>query len=109
MANYTSPPWAADRPGHGLTAIRDKDGDVVCLIPHKNSEEEVAGNAALVSLAPELFRSVHDLLMVMRKSDAEIGGTCSGEEWDNAVDDAEALLEMLAEDGVTIAEAANAP
>lgn len=105
MAAYTNSPWWADK-GDEVTVIRGSDGDSICAMRRNSGDrlqEEQDANAALIAMAPEMFRSLHDLMRVMRKSDAEgAEGGCCSDEWDGALEDAEALIDLLTEEGVVI-------
>lgn len=108
MGAYTDAPWFAERSEEAIV-IRGPDGDSICAmrrITGDRSAEEQDANAALIALAPELFRSVRELISVMRRSDVESsdGKSCSGEEWDTALEDAQSLLDLLAEEGVQLGE-----
>lgn len=107
MATYTEPPWYKDSNDETII-IRGSDGDSICAMRRATGDRlpaEQDANATLMYLAPELFRAVVDLVSVMRKSDVEvcgIGEVCDSEKWDRAIDDAEALIELLADEGVQI-------
>ena len=101
MGAYTKPVWMEDFPDDGVTVIRDLDGKPICLIPHTRPPAETAANVALITLVPELFRAVCELVAVMRASDAESMTTdtgCNSDDWDAALDDAQSLIDLLAED-----------
>lgn len=107
MASYTNPPWFKDG-DEEIIIIRGSDGDSICAMRRETGDRlpgEQDANAALMYLAPELFRAVVDLVAVMRKADAEAApyrGCVSSEEWDSALDDAQALIDLLADEGVKI-------
>lgn len=106
MAEYTNPPRFKDG-NDEVIIIRGSDGDSICAMKRATGDrlpEEQDANATLMYLAPELFRAVVDLVSVMRKSDVEIDQQteCTGEEWDRALDDAESLINLLGDEGVTI-------
>lgn len=106
MATYTQPPWFKDGDKE-IIIIRGSDGDSIAAMRRATGDrlpEEQDANAALMYLAPELFRAVVDLVSVMRRTDVETphADTCSGEEWDRALDDAQALIDLLADEGVQI-------
>lgn len=111
MAGYTQPAWLAERGNDNYIAIRDfASGNVIALLPTDAAirpQKETAGNAELIALAPELFRSVCELVAVMRDSDVELspGKSVESEIWDAAMDEAQVLIELLAESGVTLNEA----
>jgi len=101
-----APPWWHDKVEmSGTGIIRAADGSVVCVLPAQNYDNpaDLDHNAALIALAPELAKVVSDLASAMRKSDVEQspGAVCDSEEWDAALDDAQSLLDLLAEDGVS--------
>lgn len=107
MSKHTKAPWIVGVWGEGHIVL-DADGAPVCAMPGNlnRSAEEAAANAELVALAPELFRSVCELVAVMRASDVEVnpGKSCDSDAWDAALDDAQALLDLLAEDDVSLLE-----
>lgn len=83
------------------------DGYAVCGLPHiARTTDESTANAELIALAPELFRSICELVAVMRASDVEAnpGKTCDSDAWDTALDDAQALIDLLAEDDASLVE-----
>jgi hypothetical protein len=101
-----NPPWWHDKiEMSGTGIIRAADGSVVCVLSAPNYENpaDLEHNAALIALAPELGQALSALVSVMRKSDVEQspGADCDSEEWDAALDDAQSLLDLLAEDGVS--------
>lgn len=102
MSKHTQGPWMAVTMDGGRVVL-DTDGAPVCALPDnlKRSAEEMAANAELIALAPELFRSVGELVAMMRASDVEkvgCGITCDSDDWDAALEEAQALLDLLAED-----------
>lgn len=106
MANYTAPPWFKDVHDE-VIIIRGSDGDSICAMRRATGDrlpEEQDSNAVLLYLAPELFRAVVDLVSVMRRCDGEIphDRRCTDEEWCSALEDATALIDLLAEEGVKI-------
>lgn len=114
MAGYTQPAWLTE---HGnYIAIRDfASGNVIALLPTDTAIrplKETTGNAELIALAPELFRSVCELTRLTRQIiDLKIsGGTPDDltfslcEEFDVALDDGEALIELLADSGISLEE-----
>lgn len=109
MSKYTKGPWmAVDLDGGRL--VVDTDGAPICALPTiKRSAEEVAANAELIALAPELFRAVCELVAVMRASDVESEPfqSLDSDTWDAALDEAQALIDLLADEGVTPEEAAD--
>ena len=113
MIPSTNHPWWSDI-GDDAIVIRDKDGDAVCAMPRKNdlqASQDQESTAELLAMAPELFVSLHALLDVMRRSDIELAQSlefpaCTGEEFDVALDDAQALVDLLAEAGVTLGASA---
>lgn len=108
MAAQTNAPWWADKSDE-VTIIRGPEGDSICAMKRNTGDrlpEEQDANASLIALAPELFRSVCDLVSAMRKSDVEAapGESCPSDLWDDALEDAQALLDLLAEEGVFLDE-----
>jgi len=102
MGAHTDPVWMADFPGDGATVIRGLDSKPICSVPHFRPHMETAANVALIELAPELFRSVCELVAVMRASDVKAATTCTTDDWDAALDDAQSLIDLLADDLVFI-------
>lgn len=101
-----NPPWWHDKVEmSGTGIIRAADGSVVCVLPAENYDDpaNLERNAAVLALAPELGKALSVLVSVMRRSDVEQspGAVCDSEEWDAALDDAQSLLDLLAEDGVS--------
>lgn len=111
MAGYTKPIWIDDifnYVNEDYIAIRDgASGNIISLLPTDTAIrpiEETRCNAALIKLAPELFGCVCKLRTLMRDSDAE-ESTFKGvdsDDWDAALDEAEALIELLNEEGVSL-------
>lgn len=106
MAAYSNAPWWADAIStDDIVLIRDANGEAVAglmKMTDLRSPEEQEANAELITLAPEMFASLNALIRVMRKSDAENSDqACDSEEWDAALEDAEALIDLLSEAGVT--------
>lgn len=103
---YTNPPWWIDADDE-VIIIRGTDGDSICAMRRNTGDrlpEEQDANAALISLAPELFRAVSDLMRVMRASDIEqsVSEGVTGDELDEAIEEAQALIDLLAESGVEL-------
>ncbi len=103
-------PWWADIGDEAVT-IRDKDGSSVWIAPRAedvNEADRQAALAQLTAMAPELFISVAALVRCMTLSNVELENSesVSGEEWDDALEDAQALLDLLTESGVFMEEAA---
>lgn len=99
MSKHTKAPWMAVAMEDGHVVV-GPDGYAVCGLPHiARTTDEATANAELIALAPELFRSVCELVAVMRASDVEAnpGKSCASDAWDAALDDAQALLDLLAE------------
>jgi len=108
MGVYTQPAWWPDFPANGSTVVRCPDGNAVCVIPHHRPPAEIAANATLIAMAPELLRAVGDLvdaLLGLRNAAIVSGSPFDMECSDAALDDAQAILDLLAEDGVTPAAA----
>lgn len=105
MAGYTQPAWYDDRSNDNYITIRDfASGNVICLLPTDTAIrpiEETRGNAALIALVPELFRCVDDFegSVLDRTHGIEID-----DELSDVIDDAQALLSLLAGAGVTVDE-----
>lgn len=112
MAIPLNTPWHAAL-GDEYTAVRDIDGKVVCGMRRPDelqARDDHDAIAELLAMAPELFASLHALLDVMNRSDVELAPAletpcCTDEEWDDARDEAQALLDLLAEAGLTLGEA----
>lgn len=104
-------PWYADI-REEVIVIRDRDGKWICSLPQAVDQErgDQEATAQLLAMAPELFANLHALVDVMRRSDAEqvpfAGARTTDDEWDDALEDAQALLDVLADDGVTLGDAA---
>lgn len=102
-------PWYAD-PGRVSHTVRDSDGGALCCLPpfewaRSISMEEQNKAAQLLALSPEILHSWLQLLDVMRRSDREFTQSldvpvATDEEWDAALDDAQGLFDLLADDGV---------
>ena len=106
MGAYTNGPWWADATAD-VIVVRDSTGDSICGLNKVTGDRlpgEQEANAALISMAPELFRAVCELVDVMRSSDVEAKPprTCDSDDWDHALDEAEALIELLNEEGVSL-------
>lgn len=104
-------PWWADI-GDEAIVIRDCDGKAICAMPRADDLQERDNQEAiaqLLAMAPEAFANLYALLDVMRRSDPELTeGTalspCSDEDWLMALAEGQALIELLAEDGMTLGE-----
>lgn len=106
MATYTQPPWYKDG-NEEVIIIRGSDGDSIAAMRRATGDrlpEEQDANAALMYLTPELFRAVVDLVAVMRKSDVDTSadGGIDSEAWDSALEDADSLIDLLADEGVKV-------
>jgi len=112
MSPKAPTPWWVDA-GDSLTFIRDRDGVAVCAIIRKddiNERLDQDAAAELLAMAPELFARLHELHDVNRRSDAEVAQSlevpaCTDDEWDAVMDESAALLDLLAESGVTLGDA----
>lgn len=107
MTTYTAPPWYMDGDDDEIIIIRGSDGDSICAMRRATGDRlpnEQDANAALMYLAPELFRAVVDLVDVMSRSDIDTSSEliCSEDDLDRALDDAQALIDLLADEGVQI-------
>lgn len=106
-------PWWADV-GDDAIVIRDRDGKVICVMPRADDVQERAdqeAHAQLLAVAPELFVGQHLLIDVMVRSDAENFpnpelAECDSDERGAALEEAAALLSLLADEGITLGEAA---
>lgn len=106
MSKHTKAPWMAVTMEDDYVVV-GLDGYAICGLPHiARTTDETKANAELIALAPELFRSVCELVAVMRASDVEAnpGKSCDSDAWDAALDDAQALIDLLAEDDANLVE-----
>ena len=109
MTPATNHPWWADV-GDDAIVIRDKDGAAVCEMQRPddiNARTEQDAVAELVALAPELFARLHELARMVHCCDPEYVMQLevphsTDADWDVALEDAQALLDLLAEAGVTM-------
>lgn len=109
MSQHTQAPWMAVAMDGGRVVI-DTAGAPVCALPDnlRRDAEEMAANAELIALAPELFSCVGDLvdaLLALRGAAIVSGMPIDLEGSDAALDDAQALLDLLAEAGITADDA----
>lgn len=106
MTTHTKGPWIPHVADGGHLVV-GPDGNAVCALPcFVRSVEEVAANAELIAMAPDLLYRLAELVRVMRSLDAMNGNYSSyqEDEYDAALEEAETLLELLAESGVTVGE-----
>lgn len=107
-ANVNAPWWVdcSDRQRRELLVVRDLDGGPVCAVMRPrtdNASDDQEALANLIALAPELYAQLAALVDMVRRCDAEMVGFpeayCSDDEYDAALDDAQALLDLLDEAG----------
>lgn len=106
MSTHTPGPWipvVAD----GGALVTAPDGYAVCALPSlvRDPAENLA-NAELIAMAPDLLRRLVDLASVVRRSgiDSIDAEPVDADEYESALDEAETLIELLAESGVTVGE-----
>ena len=95
-------------PMDGGHLVLDADGALICALPDgERPAEVVAANAELIALSSDLYRSVRNLVAVMRASCVETshGKSCDSDDWDAALEDAQSLIDLLADDCVVLDEA----
>jgi len=106
--NVKTPWWVDchDRQQRELLVVRDLDGWPVCAVARPrtdNASDEQEALANLIALAPELYAQLATLVDMVRRCDAELTrfpeAYCSDDEYDAALDDAQALLDLLADAG----------
>jgi len=117
LENYPLP-WYVD-PGRVSHTVRDSDGaPIVCLPPFewdRSVPMEVQNKAAqLIALVPEILHNWLQLLDIMRRTDREFTNSldvplATDEEWDAALDDAQALFDLLGDEGVIASVLESAP
>jgi len=109
MSKHTQGPWiprVADG-GYLITAL---DGRTVCALPTiVHSFAEQAANAELIAMAPDLLSSLAEIVDAVRRTSFARGldderPVMTDDEFDAALDEALALLDLLAEPGVTVEE-----
>lgn len=105
-------PWWVDG-GDEVIFIRDREGFAVCAMPRKddvNERDEQDALAELIAMAPELFAQLHALTAMIRRCDAELirvpEDFPNDYEYDAELDNAQALLDLLAESGCVLGERA---
>lgn len=106
MPKQTKGPWIP-HVADGGHLIVGHDGYAVCALPCiVRTVEEQAANAELIAMAPDLLCRLAVLVKVVRRSDVEAvdAGGVDSDEYDTALEEAETLLELLAESGVTVGE-----
>jgi len=107
MPKFTKGPWipVVSDGGHIITG---PDGYAVCALPCivRTAEEQLA-NAELIAMAPDLLYRLAELVDVVRRSDVENidANPVDSDDWDAALEEAETLLQLLAESGITPGEA----
>lgn len=112
MMPLLNAPWWAD-PSDEVIVIRDSHGDAVCVMRRPDdlqARDDQDAIAELLAMAPELAANLHALLDVLRRSDAELAQAldtpcCTEDEWCDARDEAQALLDLLAESGLPLGDA----
>lgn len=106
MSKHTKGPWLACVSDGGHLVV-GPDGYAVCALPSfVRGLDEQAANTELIAIAPDLLYRLAQLVSVVRRSDVENidAGTVDSDEFDAALEEAETLLELLAESGVTVGE-----
>ncbi len=102
-------PWRVDA-GSDVVVIRDREGLAVCGMPlafDVKASGEQAALAELLALAPELYVTLHQMTDMVRRMNAEYcmsleQGQPTDDECDAVLDDAQMLLDLLAEAGCTL-------
>lgn len=104
MSKQTKGPWIPHVADGGHLVV-GHDGYAVCALPCiVRTVEEQAANAELIAMAPDLLCRLAVLVKVAR---ADLDDGFWRTEWEEAwiaVEEAETLLELLAESGVTVGE-----
>lgn len=109
MTPATNHPWWADG-GDDVIVIRDRDGDSVFAMKRPDDANERINQEALaelIALAPELFVRLSELVHMVHRCDPAFVSQfdvpqSTDADWDVALEDAQALLDLLAESGVTM-------
>lgn len=106
MSKHTQGPWIPCVADGGFF-VAGADGHAVCALPcFVRTVEEVAANADLIAMAPDLLYRLAWLVDVVRRSDVDLNPEecVDSEEYDAALEEAESLLDMLAESGITVGD-----
>lgn len=106
MPKQTKGPWIPHVTDGGHLVF-GPDGYAVCALPCiVRGVEEVAANAELIAMGPDLLYRLSALVKVVRRSDVEAAdaGGVDSDDYDAALEEAETLLALLAESGVTVGE-----
>jgi hypothetical protein len=107
MKNYPTP-WTVKR-GMACQTIVDAQGDPVAriVVPpfFGTSFDQQTKAATLMAIAPELLKHLSILVDLVRRSDFEIamadeGPITTDSEWQDALEDAQLLLAILAKNGI---------
>jgi len=106
MSKQTKGPWIPHVTDGGHLVV-GPDGYAVCALPcFVRGVEEVAANAELIAMGPDLLYRLSVLVGVVRRSDVEKSPeeAVDSDEFDAALEEAETLLALLAESGVSVGE-----
>jgi len=106
MTTQTKGPWIPVVADGGHLVI-GPDGYAICALPAITRPlEEQNANAELIGMAPDLLYRLAALVKVAREDLDDGFWRTEGEAAWIAVEEAETLLELLAESGVTVGEVA---
>jgi len=103
MRTNTQGPWIVCVADGGYL-ITGGDGRTVCALPTIcHSHREQAANAKLIAMAPDLLASLAEIVHSRRRADT--GSLDAGfAAFAAAFEEAQALLDLLAEAGVTVGD-----
>lgn len=108
MTTYTKGPWIPVVADGGHLVV-GQDGYAICALPSITRPlEEQHANAELIAMGPDLLYRLTQLANYVRRSDADNVGAepVDADAFDIALEEAETLLELLAESGITAGEVA---
>ena len=105
MPKQTKGPWIPHVADGGHLVV-GHDGYAVCALPCiVRTVEEQAANAELIAMAPDLLYRLAVLVDAVRRMELDDEKLrVTEEELVSAIEEAETLLELLAESGVTVGE-----
>lgn len=102
MSKFTQGPWIPVVADGGHLVV-GPDGYAICALPSITRPlEEQNANAELIAMAPDLLYRLVKLVDVVRRAPKN---EVDSDEFVTDLEEAETLIELLAESGITVGEA----